>query len=40
MRKIEKHITSPWIILAILSGLGIVAVYSETRYCQPFQNLL
>jgi hypothetical protein len=30
MRKVEKHFTSPWITLAILSGLGIVAMSSET----------
>jgi MFS family permease len=31
MQKVEKkHFTSPWITLAILSGLGIVAMSSET----------
>jgi predicted MFS family arabinose efflux permease len=29
-QKIEKYFTSPWITLAILSGLGIVAMSSET----------
>ena len=30
MQKVEKHFTSPWITLAILSGLGIIAMSSET----------
>jgi MFS family permease len=30
MQKVEKHFTSPWITLVILSGLGIVAMSSET----------
>ena len=30
MQKVEKHFTSPWLTLAILSGLGIVAMSSET----------
>ena len=30
MQKVEKHSTSPWITLAILNGLGIVALASET----------
>jgi MFS family permease len=30
MQKPEKHITSPWITLAILSGLGIIAMSAET----------
>jgi MFS family permease len=30
MQEIEKHFTSPWITLAILSGLGIIAMSSET----------
>jgi hypothetical protein len=29
-QKIEKYFTSPWLTLAILSGLGIVAMSSET----------
>jgi MFS family permease len=29
-QKVEKHFTSPWITLAILSGLGIIAMSSET----------
>lgn len=30
MRKAEKSMTSPWITLAILSGLGIIAMSAET----------
>src|SRR6476646_191047 len=30
MQKEERHITSPWITLAILSGLGIIAMSAET----------
>ena len=30
MQKVERHFTSPWITLAILSGLGIVVMSSET----------
>jgi MFS family permease len=30
MQKVGKHFTSPWITLAILSGLGIIAMSSET----------
>ena len=30
MRKPEKRMTSPWITLAILSGLGIIAMSAET----------
>ena len=30
MQKEEKHATSPWITLAILSGLGIIAMSAET----------
>lgn len=30
IQKPEKHITSPWITLAILSGLGIIAMSAET----------
>ena len=30
MRKAEKRMTSPWITLAILSGLGIIAMSAET----------
>ena len=30
MQKVKRHFTSPWITLAILSGLGIVVMSSET----------
>ena len=30
MQEEEKHATSPWITLAILSGLGIIAMSAET----------
>ena len=30
MQKEEKHIISPWITLAILSSLGIIAIAAET----------
>ena len=30
MQKEEKHATSPWLTLAILSGLGIIAMSAET----------
>ena len=44
IQKPEKHITSsPWITLAILSGLGIIAMSAETMvlpadsrlHCRP-----
>jgi hypothetical protein len=30
MQEDEKHATSPWLTLAILSGLGIIAMSAET----------
>ena len=30
MQKEEKHVTSPWLTLAILVGLGIIAMSAET----------
>ena len=40
MQKAEKHITSPWMTLAILSGLGIVALASETMVLPAIPEII
>ena len=41
MQKVEKkHFTSPWITLAILSGLGIVAMSSETMVLPAIPEII
>jgi MFS family permease len=40
MQKVEKHFTSPWITLAILSGLGIVAMSSETTVLPAIPEII
>ena len=40
MQKVEKHFTSPWITLAILSGLGIVALSSETMVLPAIPEII
>ena len=40
MQKVEKHSTSPWITLAILSGLGIVALASETMVLPAIPEII
>jgi MFS family permease len=41
MQKVEKkHFTSPWITLAILSGLGIVALASETMVLPAIPEII
>jgi MFS family permease len=40
MQKVEKHATSPWITLAILSGLGIVALASETMVLPAIPEII
>jgi MFS family permease len=40
MQKVEKHSTSPWITLAILSGLGIVALSSETMVLPAIPEII
>ena len=40
MQKVEKHFTSPWITLAILSGLGIVATSSETMVLPAIPEII
>lgn len=40
MQKAEKHITSPWMTLAILSGLGIVALSSETMVLPAIPEII
>ncbi len=40
MQKAEKHFTSPWITLAILSGLGIVALASETMVLPAIPEII
>ena len=40
MQKVEKHSTSPWITLAILSGLGIVALASETMILPAIPEII
>jgi MFS family permease len=40
MQKVEKHSTSPWITLAILSGLGIVAMSSETTVLPAIPEII
>ena len=36
----KKHFTSPWITLAILSGLGIVAMSSETMVLPAIPEII
>lgn len=40
MQKVEEHSTSPWITLAILSGLGIVALASETMVLPAIPEII
>jgi MFS family permease len=40
MQKVEKHSTSPWITLAILSGLGIIALASETMVLPAIPEII
>jgi MFS family permease len=40
MQKTERHFTSPWITLAILSGLGIVAMSSETMVLPAIPEII
>jgi len=40
MQKVEKHSTSPWITLAILSGLGIVALASKTMVLPAIPEII
>ena len=40
MQKVEKHSTSPWMTLAILSGLGIVALSSETMVLPAIPEII
>jgi MFS family permease len=40
MQKIEKYLTSPWLILAILSSLGIIAMVAETMVLPAIPNII
>src|SRR6188474_193913 len=40
MQKEEKHIVSPWITLAILSSLGIIAVSAETMVIPAIPDII
>ena len=40
MQKEEKHIVSPWITLAILSSLGIIAVSAETMVLPAIPDII
>jgi len=40
MQKIKKNLTSPWLILAILSSLGIIAMVAETMILPAIPNII
>src|ERR1051326_3495957 len=40
MQKIEKHLTSPWMTLAILSSLGIIAMSAETMVLPAIPDII
>ncbi|MEP6576162.1 MAG: MFS transporter [Nitrososphaerota archaeon] len=40
MQKIEKYLTSPWMILAILSSLGIIAMSAETMVLPAIPDII
>ncbi|MGG6460452.1 MAG: MFS transporter [Candidatus Eiseniibacteriota bacterium] len=40
MQKIEKHLTSPWLTLAILSSLGIIAMSAETMVLPAIPDII
>ena len=40
IQKEEKHIVSPWITLAILSSLGIIAVSAETMILPAIPDII
>lgn len=40
MQKIEKYLTSPWLTLAILSSLGIIAVSAETMLLPAIPDII
>lgn len=40
MQKIEKYLTSPWLTLAILSSLGIIAMVAETMVLPAIPNII
>jgi MFS family permease len=40
MQKIEKYLTSPWLTLAILSSLGIIAMVAETMVLPAIPDII
>ena len=40
MQKIEEHLTSPWLTLAILSSLGIIAMSAETMVLPAIPDII
>jgi MFS family permease len=40
LQKIEKHLTSPWLTLAILSSLGIIAMAAETMVLPAIPDII